>query len=323
MQTSELNTISASRFVVASLALALLFLIMIGGINISLNLFGLYGDPKGLKLPVYSGNDRLAKYLLCRRYVPANFECLLVGNSVPRIFPVTNHAVAGQRVYNASLGGGTIGEYIQMVELCSMALDSKIRTVIMFVDPPSTQSSVARELVTPEQLDLISLWSTFSMRLWVEYGLCLSGRTQPWYDEFGVMVPEYRGTNWEHDFQLLAEDMASQHSGYPLSGEDKERLRTLSEICKRNNLKLICLATPIPAVRYKRLKPSLHSFYNEVSACVGMELLNPNESSEPRLRNILQNRAAFRDGRHLFPAEGAGIWESCWNLMIEPRVVTR
>ncbi len=315
------NLFSASRYLVASIFLTMAFVALIGGTNVSLNLFGLYGEATGLRLLIYSGNDRLAKYLLCRRYVPTNYECLLMGNSVSRIFPVNAHNIAGQRVYNGAVGGGTVGEYLQMVELCCNSSSSMIRTVIMFVDPVSVQSSLPRERVTAEQLDLMSLCSTFAIRLWAEYALCLSGKNRAWYDEDGVwLASHYKGINWIRDFKLLAGDMAASRSGFPLGEDDIERLRGISDLCRQNNLTLICIATPIPAARYKRLKPRLRPFYSEVSTCLGTEVLNPNESSDPELQKVLLDPASFRDGNHFFPSTAAKVWEICSTRIIEPRL---
>src|ERR1035438_230116 len=69
--------------------------------------YGLWRDPTGRKLTVYDF-ERKAKFLLSRRYVPANFDGLIVGSSCSANWNVP--MLAGAHIYNESLPGGTVAE---------------------------------------------------------------------------------------------------------------------------------------------------------------------------------------------------------------------
>src|SRR5690349_5208110 len=82
-------------------------------INATLDPWGILRDPTGRRLPGY-GEDRLAKYLLNTRYVPANFDSLLIGPSVSGNWPVAG--IKGLSIYNESLSGGDIAELKSLVD---------------------------------------------------------------------------------------------------------------------------------------------------------------------------------------------------------------
>src|SRR5438105_1431990 len=75
-------------------------------VGYALDCYGLFREAQGRKIAVHS-NDGTSKYLLSQRYVPANFDGLLVGSSVSASWDVS--AIDG-RVYNASVNGGNISD---------------------------------------------------------------------------------------------------------------------------------------------------------------------------------------------------------------------
>src|SRR2546421_10543749 len=94
---------SSRRWLVVTIAAALAAVALVVGANSALDIYGLFRDPTGRALPVY-GNERVAKYLLGRRYVQANFDGVLIGSSVSANWSVgTMHSA---RLYNESVNGG-------------------------------------------------------------------------------------------------------------------------------------------------------------------------------------------------------------------------
>jgi hypothetical protein len=72
-----------------------------------IDIFGIFHDPTGRRLKVHE-NERMAKYLLNERYVPANFNALMLGSSSSSNWDVYRVKVA--RIYNESIYGGNITE---------------------------------------------------------------------------------------------------------------------------------------------------------------------------------------------------------------------
>jgi hypothetical protein len=75
--------------------------------NVAIDLYGLFRSGYGPNLKVY-GEERNCKYLFSYRYIPENFDGLMLGSSVSDNIPTRR--IAGLRIYNASLNGGDVTE---------------------------------------------------------------------------------------------------------------------------------------------------------------------------------------------------------------------
>jgi hypothetical protein len=95
------------RWLLVTVVTTLAALALAVGANAAVDLYGLFRDPAHRALPVY-GNERVAKYLLSRRYVQANFDGVLIGSSVSSNWNVGTMRSA--RLYNESVNGGNIAE---------------------------------------------------------------------------------------------------------------------------------------------------------------------------------------------------------------------
>src|SRR5205823_11795187 len=95
---------SSRRWLVVTVATTLAAVALAVGANSALDIYGLFRDPTGRALPVY-GNERVAKYLLGRRYVQANFDGVLIGSSVSANWSVG--PMHSARLSNGRGNGGT------------------------------------------------------------------------------------------------------------------------------------------------------------------------------------------------------------------------
>jgi hypothetical protein len=86
---------------------------LVVGFNVAFDPYGLYHDTRGRRLTVY-GDPRVAKYLLNVRYVPDNFNAILIGSSMSANWDMTG--VEKLRFYNESLDGGNVVEDKAVVE---------------------------------------------------------------------------------------------------------------------------------------------------------------------------------------------------------------
>ncbi len=75
--------------------------------------FGVFRDAHGRSLSVYE-NERTAKYLLNEKYVPQNFDALLIGSSISANWRTS--LIEGAHVYNESIDGGNAAEEQLLVE---------------------------------------------------------------------------------------------------------------------------------------------------------------------------------------------------------------
>jgi len=98
---------TSSRWLAVTVATALAAVIAVVGANSALDIYGLFRNPAGRELPVY-GNERVAKYLMGKRYVQANFDGVLIGSSVSANWSVGTMQSA--HVFNESVNGGNMVE---------------------------------------------------------------------------------------------------------------------------------------------------------------------------------------------------------------------
>src|SRR3954470_12751857 len=98
---------SSHRWLVVTVATALAAVVLAVGANGVLDIYGLFRNPAGRALPVY-GNERVAKYLMGKRYVQANFDGVLIGSSVSANWSVGT--MQNARLFNESVNGGNMVE---------------------------------------------------------------------------------------------------------------------------------------------------------------------------------------------------------------------
>jgi len=103
------------------------------GTNVILDPYGLYRPTQGRRIVSY-GDSRIAKYLLNARYVPENFNAVLIGSSVTGNWDMSR--VEKLKIYNDSLNGGNITEGDALLEMAIR--QPGISTVVLLVHPAMT-----------------------------------------------------------------------------------------------------------------------------------------------------------------------------------------
>jgi hypothetical protein len=115
----------------AALATFVVFAIN-AAIMITFDVYGLFRNPNSRRLPIFYG-DRMGKYLLSSRYVPANFDALLIGpSSSVNWDPDLIAQGAGLRIYNESLEGGDSTEEKILVDQAVAHGRYRLALVVLF-----------------------------------------------------------------------------------------------------------------------------------------------------------------------------------------------
>jgi hypothetical protein len=97
----------ARRWIFLTFAIILAVVGVLTAVAYALDPYGVLRDPTGRSLKVFD-NERKVKFLMNKRYVPANFNGLIVGTSASANWdmPILN----GIKIYNESLEGGDAPE---------------------------------------------------------------------------------------------------------------------------------------------------------------------------------------------------------------------
>src|SRR3954471_4577508 len=102
-----------NRWLVTTIVAFLLVAAATVGVNMSIDIYGLYRETKGRHLVDY-GDNRIAKYLLSVHYVPQNFDAILIGPSISSNWDT--HGIHTLRTYNESLNGSNFYEQESLVQ---------------------------------------------------------------------------------------------------------------------------------------------------------------------------------------------------------------
>lgn len=102
--------------------IAILVLSGIGTIlagNVLIDIFGLFRPVKGRKIRIHH-NERISKYLLSFRYIPRNFNTIIIGTSLSDNLDVAsyNHSNNRLKIYNSSVMGANIFDVCPVAKKC-------------------------------------------------------------------------------------------------------------------------------------------------------------------------------------------------------------
>ena len=265
----------------------------------------MYADPYGLfrsssarSLPVY-GEERIAKYLYALRYIPENFDGVLLGSSVsdnldPRHFQA-------YRIYNASINGGNVEDLSPIAG--NIFGKSSLKLTIVCIHRYLTLDHAQKTgLMNPREywgaLGSPQLLTVYLSELAVRRGIARSE-----YDGFGVLReganPNIATVRRNID-KAVAEIERGQASvgNYAIDGVALAELDRMLSLARSRSERMLVFYPPVPApvlairsAAYARYRDTVRSLLRPGDAVVDF-----NETSYSELRNDLRN---FQDAVHL------------------------
>lgn len=158
---------TSKRYLILTMGLLLGLPALWVGYNFVANDFGLWYTRQDCRIYEY---ERASKLLLTKRYIPDNFNGLLIGPSFSD--NMDTHFIEQAKVYNLSINGGNITE---LKVLAKSAIDSgKIDLLIVCLNPYMTKNYGMKT----NQLDSTSKWRSLYGDIAVK--VLLSKITQAW-----------------------------------------------------------------------------------------------------------------------------------------------
>lgn len=177
---SEKQAISSYAWLIEAIGMTGALLIASVAMNMSIDIYGIFRNANGRHLAVY-GDERVAKYLLSEKYVPANFNAILIGSSVSANW--NTGKISGFRVYNESIDGGNI---IEEKAIADQALaSSRIQVAILIVHPYLTASHDFNTVQLTPQENLGALGSQSLLDAYKAAARVKLHLEKPQFDEFG------------------------------------------------------------------------------------------------------------------------------------------
>jgi hypothetical protein len=273
----------------------------------------MYADPYGLfrssrtrSLPVY-GEERIAKYLYSLRYIPENFDGILLGSSVsdnldPRQF-------SGYRIYNASINGGNVEDLRPIAE--NVYGKSTLKLTIVCIHRYLTLDHDRKtDLMTPRQywgaLGSPQLLTAYLSALAVRRGL-VHGE----YDEMGTLR-EGADVDVATVRKTIDKAVGAIRRGQASVGNysiDPVALAGLDHVlttARRRSQRMLVFYPPVPAPILAIRSAEFARYRDTVSSLLrpGDAVVDFNDPSYVDLRADLRN---FEDAVHLSKSGAASV----------------
>ena len=278
-------------WLLTTLATILIATAAIAALNMAVDIYGLYRPSGGRRLPVF-GDDRVAKYLLSMRYVPENFNALLIGASISANWDVT--AIQGLRVYNGSLDGGNIIEEKALIEA---ALERPgVSAILLLVNPSLTYS---HEFQTVDLKPALKRSALGSLSLWNAYRNMLSiriGRTPQPFDYAGTET--FLNARSEMNVNMKAMWSEAEFTVDPVAWQAH---RDLIANLRARGVRIVFIVPPVSESLLETKRAPLERYLDRMRSEIGagelwIDFLSPEGEA------FRKTRANFSDGGHLTPA---------------------
>jgi hypothetical protein len=129
--------------------------------NVCMDEFGLFGKVKGRHIRIYT-SEKASKYLLSYRYIPENFDALIIGPSLSD--QLDPRKINGYKVYNLSILMGNASEVRLMAD--NVLNRGHIRLLILCLHPYLTKDSILWDKRMRPESRLSVLGSTFTFKFY-------------------------------------------------------------------------------------------------------------------------------------------------------------
>ncbi len=257
-------------------------------VGYALDCYGLFRDVQGRRIAFHS-NDGSSKYLLSYRYIPANFDGLLVGSSVSASWDVAG--IGAARVYNLSVNGGNISDEKAVAE--NVLSRGHVKLVVFCIHPYLTATHGQRT----GDMRPRAYWSALgSMQLAKELGSAWRdrrSRARPLADETGREA-------YEPEPEVVARLQAGPMVGKAIVVDEAafEEYRQLVESARAHGARVVAFIPPIYAAFYEARRQEYDAYFARMA-----RLFQPGEQiidfNAPRYDAYRRERATFYDGSHL------------------------
>jgi len=296
------RTMSPAAFLKLTVGVAIGLASLIVVVNITLDIYGLFRSAEGRDLPVYH-NERVAKYLMSYRYIPENFNTIVIGTSLSANLNLSSYFDGTDfRVYNASVMGANVSELTPILKNC---LDGGVRNVILCVSPYMIKNSGGKEVELNEKLYYSALGSKNLIETYVVAGLRYFNVLPSKYpkgqiDGNGVNRFEsfYSGGSVEEKIQLVLRKEGNEN--FALDEKAVNELKNLFLMLEEKNVQYLVYFHPVPVEFYQGKREQYESFERKVKALLPDEsrLINLNDS---QYSFFTDNHTNYIDHGHLSP----------------------
>lgn len=264
--------------------------ILISALNIwVVDFYGLGRNDRGRSLPTL-GDTRVAKYLLAFRYVPANFDGLLLGPSITANWRPS--LISGFHFYNASLNGGNI---VEIKAVADQAIASgKMRAAVLLIHPSMTLSHDFKTIELTPELRYSALGSESLLDAYKDEFSRIQHPNQLITDSAGT---EFYGDE-PHPLNAMNVELLKPETPFYI---DETALKAYSDFAHhlhQQHIKTLLVVPPLAEELYQR-KPHQFSEYTRLILTKVPDSFSVLDFTGPEFISFRQDSSNFTDGVHL------------------------
>jgi hypothetical protein len=309
---SNVTGMDPLRFMRLTLIALASVIILSCGFHILVDVYGLFRPVAGRVINVYH-HERISKYLLMHRYIPANYNAMIIGTSLSDNLDVSTYNAAGHplRFYNASLMGANISE---VRKLALKGIEGGIRNMVFCVSPYQFKDTGAKEV----ELDSRLYFGALGSKSLYETYLVAALREVQWmpgkYPRRHITGDGVNHFNQRFHAADVAERIAlveAAHRGKPfdISDEAVEEFRALITAFRREQVNYLVYFHPVPDILYDAQNESYARFEQLIKVIVSDDsrMLDFNG---PSWRSFTSDYSHYIDNGHLSEKGGAVVLDS-------------
>lgn len=274
----------------------LLGAVCVVGSSLALDHYGLFREPHGKLHKIY-GSERTSKYLLAHRYVPANFDALMLGGSVTSNWNTA--LIARPRLYNASISGGNLSEEKLIAE--KVLTRGKLDWLVVCIHPYLTMTHGRKtEYMTPREywsaLGSLDLFYVEAAKLLADSGLTTDHHNE--YGDANYSRFSSRARQSTEDYIRTRGRERVPHRMFTVAPGAFEDLRELVREATTHGIRLAVIYPPVYKPRFDVERADWEAYWRQVERFFPPETryLNFNAPMFDSARADFKN---FEDGTHL------------------------
>jgi hypothetical protein len=255
-------------------------------INMRLDIYGLFRDTHGRHLGVID-NERRTKFLLSERYVPENFDSVLIGSSVSNNW--NTGTIQNFHVYNESIDGGNISEEKLLVEKVLRKRALKLAICVVHPFMTDTHGINSGDMTDKEYWG--ALGSTTLFRAYAK--LLRSRGSALLWDQYGT--EEYDGPV---KLNSVLRKMFEPGSDFHIDPDALMDYRCLISELRKQGTRLVVVVPPTSEELLEPKQEALARYLEQV-----LPLFSPQDEAidfnAREYDSFLRDNQNFRDGIHL------------------------
>jgi hypothetical protein len=226
--------------------------VIVVGINVAIDLYGLFRPLDNRKIVVHN-SERISKYLLAYRYIPEQFNTVLVGTSLSANLDVAPYADTTEfRIYNASVTGVNLTELQPIVE---KTIEGGMKQVVVCISPYMVETSGSKEVDLNRKIyygayGSMDLYQTYFVGIIRHMDLMPRKFPKGQINEFGVN--DYSPLFKVRDVAASIDEQVEKHRNTKLKVDTiaVRELKYVFNLMEKNNVKYIAYFHPYPAKIY-------------------------------------------------------------------------